>query len=51
MSTSNTETYHHVCTHSINSSMTTLLKCLGLVVAQPRLVVEIKATVALEEGE
>ena len=32
-----------------NSFVTTLLKCLGLVEAQPRSAVEIKATVALEE--
>ena len=31
--------------------MTTLFKRLGLVEAQPHSVVEIKATVALEEGE
>ena len=37
-------------THSILTFVTTLYKCLGLVVAQPRSVV-LKAAVALEEGE
>ena len=53
MSFLKTETFHNICfVHTqFNSFMNTLFKPLGLVEAQPRSAVEIKATVALEEGE
>ena len=48
---SKTEMYHICFAHTqFNSFMNTLFKPLGLVEAQPRSAVEIKATVALEVG-